>query len=212
MKFSSPPTRLLAPLLIIQLISCRATRHVTPTSPKELLGLVLLIEETPDGQTIHSWHRVKDFNLSRSRHLSSGSRFSGNIAFASTRQRDCHAEFNDCQDDCLGRPLPPGYEHVQQGGGAHRRICRDGCWQAYLDCEELQELRGRQTHEFTAIDSAIDWLKRNRKAVLVGSIVVIAGVVFVVASAGAGALVIAPAVLMASEGPPAAPHLTMVSP
>ncbi|MFY0524708.1 hypothetical protein ACN28I_16615 [Archangium gephyra] len=176
------------------------------------MGFVLLIEETPDAQTTHSWQRVEDFGLSHSRHLSGGNRPSGSIILAATRLRDCHAEFNDCQDNCLKRPLAPGYEHVKHGSGAHSRICRDGCWQAYRDCEDLQDLRGRQTHEFTATDNAIEWLKHNRKTVLVGSVVVIAGVVFVVASAGAGVLVLAPAVLWTSAGIIADPHLATVSP
>jgi hypothetical protein len=176
------------------------------------MGLVLLIEETPDGQATHSWQRVEDFDLSHPRHLSGGNALSGSIVFAAARPRDCHAEFNDCQDDCLKRPLAPGYEHVKQGSGAHKRICRDGCWQAYRDCEELQELRGRQTHEFISTDSAIEWLKRNRKVVLVGSVVVIAGVAFVVASAGAGVVVLAPAVLWTSSGTIADPHLATVAP
>jgi hypothetical protein len=176
------------------------------------MGLVLLIEETADGQATHSWRSVGDFDLSQSHHLSNSTRLSGGIVFAAARPRDCHAEFNDCQDDCLKRPLAPGYEHVKQGSGAHSRICRDGCWQAYRDCEDLQELRGRQTQEFTAIDSAIEWLKRNRHAVVVGSAVVIAGVVFVVVSAGAGALVLAPAVLLTSSETIADPHLATVSP
>ncbi|QSQ28535.1 hypothetical protein JY651_45005 [Pyxidicoccus parkwayensis] len=56
--------------------------------------------------------------------------------------------------------------------------------------------------EFTAIDSAVDWLKRNRKTVLVGSVVVVAGVAFVVLSAGAGLVVLAPAVLLAEPATP----------
>jgi uncharacterized membrane protein len=59
----------------------------------------------------------------------------------------------------------------------------------------LQEL---QPQEFTAMDGAVDWLKRNHKAVLVGSLIVIAGVVFVVVSAGAGLVILAPAALVAS--------------
>ncbi|WNG52836.1 hypothetical protein F0U60_39380 [Archangium minus] len=70
----------------------------------------------------------------------------------------------------------------------------------------------RQTHEFTATERAVEWLKRNRKAILVGSVVVIAGVVFVVASAGAGALVLAPVILLTSAGFPDGSHLATVSP
>ncbi|WP_075207592.1 hypothetical protein [Archangium violaceum] len=202
----------LAPIFIVLLTSCSATRHTSPVSSKELMGLVLLIEETADGQATHSWRSVGDFDFSQFHYLSSSNRLSASIVFTAASPRDCHAEFNDCQDNCLERPLAPGYEHVKQGSGAHRRICRDGCWQAYRDCEELQELRGRQTQEFTATDSAIEWLKRNRHAVVVGSGVVIAGVVFVVVSAGAGALMLAPAMLLASSEIIADPRLVTVSP
>ncbi|WP_375770269.1 hypothetical protein NR798_05065 [Archangium gephyra] len=48
------------------------------------------------------------------------------------------------------------------------------------------------------MDEAVDWLKRHQQGLLVGSIVVIAGVAFVTVSAGAGLVVLAPAVLLAS--------------
>ncbi|QRK12115.1 hypothetical protein JQX13_19975 [Archangium violaceum] len=48
------------------------------------------------------------------------------------------------------------------------------------------------------MDEAVDWLKHNHEAILVGSIVVIAGVAFVTVSAGAGLVVLAPAALLAS--------------
>ncbi len=58
------------------------------------------------------------------------------------------------------------------------------------------------------MDSAVDWLKRHQMAVLAGSIIAIAGVTFVVVSAGAGVVVLAPVVLMvsaeASSGTPGA--------
>ncbi|RKH54994.1 hypothetical protein D7V93_24145 [Corallococcus llansteffanensis] len=41
-----------------------------------------------------------------------------------------------------------------------------------------------------------DWASRHRKSLLVGSLVVIAGVVFVVVSAGAGLVVLAPTLLL----------------
>ncbi|QSQ28534.1 hypothetical protein JY651_44995 [Pyxidicoccus parkwayensis] len=66
--------------------------------------------------------------------------------------------------------------------------------------------------EFAAIDSAVDWLKRNRKAILVGSVVVVAGVAFVVLSAGAGLVVLAPAVLLAEPATAAEPWMAEVSP
>ncbi len=70
--------------------------------------------------------------------------------------------------------------------------------QPYQDCKELERLRPQ---EFTAVDTAMDWLKRNRRELLIGSVVVIAGVVFVVASMGAGLVILMPAVLMADAAP-----------
>ncbi|MBN1210441.1 MAG: hypothetical protein JXB05_36645 [Myxococcaceae bacterium] len=57
-----------------------------------------------------------------------------------------------------------------------------------------------EPQEFTALDGALDWLKHHRESILVGSVVVIAGVVFIVVSAGAGVLVLAPAVLLTASG------------
>lgn len=106
-------------------------------------------------------------------------------------------------DASCSHPVSP------RGSVRHDSFCWEKCKQAYLDCEKLQELQPR---EFTAIDNAVDWLKRHHKEVLVGSLIVIAGVAFVVVSAGAGLVVLAPAVLLASSAPPAEPHMVQVSP
>jgi hypothetical protein len=60
----------------------------------------------------------------------------------------------------------------------------------------------------------IDGLKRNHKKLLVGSIIVIAGVTFVVVSAGAGLVVLAPMALIASSESETSspPDLTAVTP
>ncbi|EPX56837.1 hypothetical protein D187_007272 [Cystobacter fuscus DSM 2262] len=60
---------------------------------------------------------------------------------------------------------------------------------------DLQDLKPR---EFSSGEAATDWLKRHHQSILVGSVFVIAGVAFVVASAGAGVLILIPATLMAS--------------
>jgi len=99
----------------------------------------------------------------------------------------------------MRRPLAPGYGHIKtpRKSGGKSEYCREACWQAYSDCTELQKL---QPQEFAAFDGALDWLKRNPKALLVGSIVIIAGVAFVVVSVGVGLLVLAPITLLASSG------------
>lgn len=96
-----------------------------------------------------------------------------------------------------------------RGKGGKEEYCNDRCRQPYLDCSELQEL---QPQEFTALDSAMDWLKHNHKSILVGSVIVISGVAFVVVSAGAGLLVIVPAVILASSATTSEASTVWVSP
>jgi hypothetical protein len=60
--------------------------------------------------------------------------------------------------------------------------------------------------EFNAIEPAVDWIKTHREEILVGTVIVIAGVAFVaaVAASGGGALILAPLVFVA-ESPPGLP-------
>ncbi len=194
------------------LTSCSSTSHAVSPSPADLGRFALIIKETPEGQATHSWKRIEDFDLPQPRPQPPRSGFTGYIELVANRQRDCHEEFNDCVDRCLSSPLPSGFEHVPQGGGAHARICRDQCWRAYLDCEELQDRRAPQPYEASSTDEAIDWLKRHRKEMLVGAVIIIAGCTFVVVSAGLGVIILAPVVVMASGGAATVPHIAAVSP
>ncbi|EPX64212.1 Tfp pilus assembly protein PilF [Cystobacter fuscus DSM 2262] len=91
--------------------------------------------------------------------------------------------------------MPKGYGHVRspRGSGGKSEYCRETCWQPYQDCIELQ---GLKPQEFTSAEHAVEALKPSRKAILVGSVVLIAGVFFVTVSAGAGLLVLAPMALV----------------
>jgi hypothetical protein len=192
------PAKLIASTLCALLVSCSTTRYTAAPADEELTRYVLVIRESPGGEVTHDWRRAEDFDLSRYRYPSSARETTyGRIVLVSGRQRDCHAEFNECVDNCVARPLPRGFGHITSRGGkgGKKAWCREQCWQAYLDCEELQ---GRRPQEFSAVDEAVDWLKRNRQALLVGSVVVIAGVAFVTVSAGTGLVILAPAVLLAS--------------
>jgi hypothetical protein len=50
------------------------------------------------------------------------------------------------------------------------------------------------------MDEALGWMKRYRQQLLVGTIITVAGATFIVISAGAGALVLAPLVLITQSG------------
>jgi hypothetical protein len=190
---------IIASILGILLASCGTARYVAPPDVADLTGFVLIIREMPDGSVVHTWQRADDVELSRSTLVSGYASSTGHIVLAMSHQRDCDEELKECMRECMSRPLPPGFGHITSGGrgkGGKEEYCSRRCMQPYLDCSKLQEL---QPQEFTAIDTAVDWLKRHRKSVLVGSVVVIAGVALVVVSAGAGLVILAPAVILASS-------------
>jgi hypothetical protein len=166
-----------------------------------------LIQQLPDGRFIHTWQRAEEFDLSPYKHLSQLDGSPRRIVLAANWQRDCDKENDECVDKCLDRPLPEAFDHITSAGrkrGAKAAYCREQCQQAYDDCRELERL---QPQKFTAIDDALDWLKRHHKAVLVGSVIIIAGVAFVVVSAGMGLVILAPALLLTV--PAAESHLYM---
>lgn len=178
-------------------VSCGAARHTVPADTRALPHLVLLIQELPDGQVTHDWRRAEGIELSLYRHGSRAHSMPGTLVLASGRQRDCDQELVDCHRECMKRPVPPEYNRYEynRGLGGRADYCNKQCMPAYLDCKELEKLRPQ---EFSVIDTAVEWLKRNRKTLLVGSTVIIAGVAFVVVSATAGAVILAPVLLVAS--------------
>lgn len=200
---SMPTAALDTAVLSALLVSCSTTRYAAPPDAEELPTLVLHIQEHPDGSVTHSWQRAEDVELPRSALLTRSSPSTSAIVLTVGSQRDCDEELRECMRECMSRPLPRGFGHITSGGrgkGGKEEYCSRRCMQPYLDCSKLQELKPQ---EFTAIDTAVDWLKRHRRSILVGSVVVIAGVAFVMVSAGAGLVVLAPAVILASsESPP----------
>lgn len=204
--------RIAASLLCALFVSCSATRQLAPANTEELTRYVLFIRELPDGTVTHSWQPAEEVDLSQYRFLSSARGSARRIVPAMAgRQRDCDREFDECVNKCMNRPLAPGYGHITSNRkkGGKEAYCREQCWQPYRDCQEVEKLRPQ---EFTAIDSATDWLKRHHKAILVGSVVIIAGVAFVVVSAGAGLIILAPAVILASPSDAHEPFMAGVSP
>ncbi|WP_420943164.1 hypothetical protein [Archangium gephyra] len=183
--------RSLVPCIALLLVSCGSTRHTVSPGADELTGFVLIMGEDPDGQVRHSWQRATELNLPRYDPPSSV----GRIVLASRRPRDCDQEQVDCVQACMKRRLPSNYSHIRREDGGKKRFCEKECLEEYMDCLESQKQHALQ---FNAVDSAVEWLKRNREQLLLGSVVIIAGVAFVTISAGAGAVVLAPIVLVAT--------------
>jgi hypothetical protein len=77
-----------------------------------------------------------------------------------------------------------------------------------MDCSRLREQA--EAVKFSVPGQAVDWLKRHRDELVVGSLVVIAGVAFVVVVAGSGgtALVLVPSLLFVSAEAPSEAYMS----
>jgi hypothetical protein len=205
--------RLVASSFILLLFSCSATRYVSAGSPRtaDLSRYVLVVEEASDGRISADWQPLSSFDLSKYPNLASNSHFEGSIVRVAFN-RDCEAERDACEDMCKASLKGPNWTHAS--AGSKDAMCRDKCRPAYLDCSRLKELAeaGKLRVSFPSADSAVEWLKQHYRELLVGSVVVIAGVAFVVASGGGGILVLAPAMLLVSSEVPSAHSFTQVEP
>lgn len=195
----------LAASLSLILASCSTPRYMEagPSDPGELSRYALLIQEAPDGQVTHVWRSVKELDLTQYPSQSTIALEEGSVVRA-TNTRDCEQEFSDCVDMCISSLRGRNWSHASQGSKAE--MCRGKCRPAYNDCNKLQELA--EARRFPAVDKAVDWLKQNRQELLVGTVIVIAGVAFVVVVTGSGgaAVLLVPAVLLVSSEPSSMPR------
>jgi hypothetical protein len=63
-----------------------------------------------------------------------------------------------------------------------------------MECEKANEQKARDL-KFSRIDEAIEWIRNHKAQVALGTVVVIAGVAFVITTGGSGALILAPLAL-----------------
>jgi len=106
--------------------------------------------------------------------------------------RDCDAEQHECYDDCWNsEPLP--YPQTARDGWL-RKHCTSKCLKVYMECEKANEQKAREL-KFSRIDEAIEWIRNHKAQVVLGTVVVIAGVAFVITTGGSGALILAPLAL-----------------
>ncbi|WP_395843181.1 hypothetical protein [Cystobacter fuscus] len=194
------------------LVSCSATRYTVPADAEELSRLVLVIEEAPDGRVNHSWLPAGSFDLERYRDRPDAEGRAGRIVLVANQQIDCYAQYLECYQQCRQTPVPPDFnQYIYDFGprAGHDRYCSDKCMPQYTECLKAQ---GNRAQVFTKVDHAVDWLKSNHESVLVGSMVVIAGVVFVTVSAGAGVVILAPLLVVTSSETPVTSHIAAASP
>lgn len=177
-------------LLPLILLACSTPRSVPSERLVPPQDRLLVIRDTSDEAQAVTWQEASDFDRALLAQALVRARESGPIALTARRARDCDKEQIACFRRCWKRKPP---DLIERGSPGHYSYCQNTCREAYEDCLKLKELHAM---EFTAMDEAIDWLKRHRQELLVGTIVTAAGATFIVVSAGAGVLVLAPLVLM----------------
>lgn len=226
MRTSSIAQRTLATSLALLLASCRATHHsaVEPTGPGDLARYVLVVEAAPNGQVTHAWKPIEDFDLAKFQRAQSAMRTPRGIVRVSTdRTAYCRGRGEQCEADCLAssKPIPVGHLQYPTYRGPWRDNkgwwCQESCMALADMCRRgMGEWAEEYAAEFDAIDPAVDWIKKHREEILVGTVIVIAGVAFaaaVAASAG-GALVLVPLVLLVEDtsGPAPTAQFALSSP
>ncbi|MCY1076152.1 hypothetical protein [Archangium lansingense] len=106
--------------------------------------------------------------------------------------RNCDAEQIECYNDCWNtEPLPYPFTERDKGWGKH---CTSTCLKLYMECEKANEQKAREL-KFSRVDEAIEWIRNHKAQVALGTVVVIAGVAFVITTGGSGALILAPLAL-----------------
>lgn len=210
--------------LALVLVSCSAAYSlaVGPTGPRELSRYVIVLAQQPDGQVVHAWIPLKEFELTKFQHAMSTRNVRREIVRVSSSTLDayCEGRYDQCMNDCLNnsRPFTIGRRKYMDTRTQPWRIargwwCRENCMEALVECKKGRgEWAGEYAAEFDAIEPAIDWLKKHRTELVVGSVVVIAGVAFAVAVAGSGgaALVLTPLLVMAELSPGMLPEAQLV--
>jgi hypothetical protein len=223
MRAASVTQRAMAVSLAFLLVSCSAARAPAagPTGPRDLARYVIVLEQQADGRVEHAWIPLKDFDLTKFQHAMSTMNVRRDIVRVSSSGLNayCAGRYEQCMNDCLrsGRPFAIGRRkymdtRAQPWRIARVRWCRENCMDALVECQKGRgEWAEEYAAEFDAIEPAIDWLKKHRTELAVGTVVVIAGVAFAVVVAGAGGavLALAPLLVMAESSPGMLPEIQL---
>ncbi|WNG45150.1 hypothetical protein F0U60_14315 [Archangium minus] len=109
---------------------------------------------------------------------------------------DCDAEFKQCMKRCWDNRYP--WPHNKKQGAWYYERCEQDCNREYNECEkekEKEEAERRNKLTFSRMDEAIDWPRNHKAEVALGTVVVVAGVAFIITTGGSGALILAPLAL-----------------
>lgn len=220
MRPASVAHRATAASLALILVACSTTRSSAtgPTGPEDLASYVLLITQQPNGQVTHSWRPVAEFELSAYQSQVHANGFYGRIVTAAFTPKECEHQYDVCVPECLASTRirqVSKYVYDSRVHGPWRTgksaYCRSACMKQLASC--LHDVEPEPV-KFEALAPAVDWAKENRDRILMGTVVVIAGVAFVavvVGSGGAG-LALLPLMTMASSNSMPAFEMLAVKP
>jgi hypothetical protein len=223
MRTASMTQRAMTVSLACMFVSCSATRHsaVGPTDAQDLARYALVFEQQPDGEVTHAWIPLQEIDLTQLQHTLSRRSARRDIVRVSSVGLNayCDGRHDQCVRDCLksSRPFVIGHRKYMDTQAQPWRIarswwCPSNCMEAAIECKRGRgEWAEEYAAEFDAIDPAVDWIKRHRTELVVGAVVVIAGVAFavlVVGSAGA-ALVLVPILVIAEISPGMPPEIQL---
>lgn len=111
----------------------------------------------------------------------------------------CDDELNQCFTRCWESAKQP-YPHVDHNEWYYEHCTRE-CRKQYMQCvegmekEEAERAKKRPPLEFSSFDKARDWIRAHKAEVALGTVVVVAGAAFIIATGGSGALILAPLAL-----------------
>ena len=109
---------------------------------------------------------------------------------------DCNEEFKECMKRCWDKRYP--WPHNKPQSGWYYERCEQACNKEFNECEEEKEREQAERQEklkFSRMDEAIAWLRDHKAEVALGTVVVVAGVAFVLTTGGAGVLLLVPLAL-----------------
>lgn len=107
---------------------------------------------------------------------------------------DCDDELNKCFKDCWESKKQP-YPHVEHNEWYYEH-CLKECRKQYMQCvdekekEEAERVKKRPPLEFSSLANARDWIRAHKAEVAFGTVVIVAGAAFTLATGGSGALLL----------------------
>ncbi len=207
MRPASVAHRTTAVSLAFILVACSTTRASAtgPTGPEDLAGYVLLLTPQADGRVTHSWRPVSEFELNAYQSQVHTTGFHGRVVNAAFTSEECQQEYAVCVPECYASTRirqVSKYVYDTRIHGPWRTgkyaYCERACMKQLAEC--IHDAAPEPV-KFEAIEPAVGWIKENRNTILMGTVVVIAGVAFVaiVVGSGGGGLALLPLVTMASS-------------